>query len=103
ADGAIRRPYRNYLPYLVSKAGLAALTETLALEFAPTVQVNTVAPGTVLMPENAPPGLEEFIIKKAPLKRLGTPDDVAKMVLHLILHGDFQTGGFYAVDGGIGL
>jgi NAD(P)-dependent dehydrogenase (short-subunit alcohol dehydrogenase family) len=101
-DCSIRRPYTNYAPYLVSKAGLMALTEVLALELAPQVQVNAVAPGTVLLPHNEAPGQREQSIRRAPLKKIGSPDDVAAMVLHLIENGDFMTGGYYAVDGGAG-
>jgi pteridine reductase len=103
ADAAIRRPYRNYAPYLISKAGIAALTETLALELAPEVQVNTVAPGTVLMPEDASAGMRDAIVRRTPLKRIGSPGDVAAIVRHLVENGDFTTGGFFAVDGGAGL
>lgn len=103
ADTAVRRPYKGYVPYLVSKAGLVALTEALALELAPEVQVNAVSPGTVLLPENAPAALEAGIVRRTPLGRIGTPQDVAWMVLHLVKHGDFMTGGNYLVDGGSAL
>jgi pteridine reductase len=103
ADASVRRPYRDHLPYLVSKASLASLTEVLALELAPHVQVNTVAPGTVLLPPDSPPGLEQAIIRRTPLGRIGSPDDVAALVLFLIEHGDFMTGGTYAADGGVSL
>lgn len=102
-DCAIRRPYKNYLPYLVSKGGLVTLTEVLALELAPEVQVNCVAPGTVLLPENASDKMKEAVLRKSPLGRTGSPEDVAAMVLHLVKHGDFQTGGYHSVDGGAGI
>jgi NAD(P)-dependent dehydrogenase (short-subunit alcohol dehydrogenase family) len=101
-DCSIRRPYLNYAPYLVSKTGLVALTEVLALELAPHVQVNAVAPGTVLLPESEVPGQREQSIRRAPLKRIGNPADVASMVVYLVEHGDFMTGGYYPVDGGAG-
>jgi pteridine reductase len=103
SDCAVNRPYKNYLPYLVSKAGLVSLTRVLALELAPHVQVNTIAPGTVLMPEGADGGLESLILAKTPLKRIGTPEDVAKLVRFLVEDGDFATGGFFAMDGGAGI
>jgi pteridine reductase len=102
-DCAVRRPYKNYLPYLVSKGGLLTLTEVLALELAPEVQVNCVAPGTVLLPENASDKMKEAALKKSIVGHTGSPEDVAAMVLHLVKHGDFQTGGYYPVDGGAGL
>ncbi|MGI8907296.1 MAG: SDR family NAD(P)-dependent oxidoreductase [Candidatus Sumerlaeaceae bacterium] len=102
-DCAIRRPYRDFTPYIVSKAGLMALTESLALELAPHVQVNAVAPGTVLLPDNAPQ--EQYVqsLQRAPLKKIGSPGDVAAMVVYLVEHGDFMTGGYYSVDGGAGM
>lgn len=101
-DCAIRRPYRGFAPYLVSKAGLMALTEALALELAPGVQVNAVAPGTVLLPQNVTQAQHEQSIRRTPLMRIGAPEDVAATVLHLVQNGDFMTGGYYAVDGGAG-
>lgn len=103
ADGAIHRPYRRHLPYLVSKSALDAMTRVLALELAPAVQVNTVAPGTVLFADDQPPALREAIVRDTPLGRIGEPADVAAMVVHLVLHGDFITGAFVAVDGGVGI
>jgi pteridine reductase len=103
SDCAVRRPYRDFLAYIVSKAGLVSLTEMLALELAPQVQVNTVAPGTVLLPQSATAEELEQSIRRAPLKRLGSPEDVAAAVLYLIESGDFMTGGYYPVDGGAGI
>lgn len=103
ADCSVKRVYRNFLPYLVSKVALVGLTETLALELAPMVQVNTIAPGTVLLSEEASEILREQCIKRSPLKRLGTPEEVAALVRYLVCDGDFVTGGYYAVDGGAGI
>jgi len=102
-DCSIRRPYRGYLPYLVSKGALMTLTEVLALELAPHVQVNAVAPGTVLLPPDASEEQREQSIRRAPLKRLGSPGDIARMVRYLVEEGDWMTGGYYAVDGGAGM
>lgn len=102
-DAALRNPYRNYLPYLVTKAGLHALTEALALELAPEVLVNTVAPGTVLLPPDTTEPLERAIVRRTPLARIGTPDDIARAVRHLTLENNFQTGSTITVDGGAAL
>lgn len=103
ADTAVHRPYRNYAAYLVSKAGLAALTSVLALEFAPHVQVNTIAPGTVLFAEDFPETVRSAIVRRTPLQRIGSPEDIAAAVEYLIVSGDFITGAFLPVDGGSAL
>ncbi len=100
ADWSGIRPYVDYLPYCVSKAGVIGLTKALALDLAPTVQVNCVAPGPVLLPEDLTRDEREEIIAQTPLKRLGSPEDVAQAVLFLIEGSDFVTGAVYLVDGG---
>jgi pteridine reductase len=92
-------PFRNYLPYVVSKGALRHLMKVLALELAPTVRVNAVAPGTVLPPdEMAPPDVER-LVARLPLARRGAPEDVAEAVLYLASAG-FVTGQEILVDGG---
>jgi pteridine reductase len=103
ADAAVWRPYKGHLPYLISKAGLVTLTQILALELAPEVQVNAVAPGTVLLPDAHEPALAEAVTKLSPLRRVGTPEDVVALVLFLIEKGNFMTGGVHPVDGGAGM
>lgn len=99
-DWAGLRPYRHYLPYCVSKAGIVALTTCLAKALAPTVRVNCVAPGPVLPPEDYSAAERAQLAQLAPLKRLGAPEDVAHMVRFLIAEAEFSTGGVYLVDGG---
>lgn len=99
-DWAINRPYRNYLPYLVAKGGVHTLALTLAKELAPTIQVNTIAPGPVLFPDDFPADVKEREIAKTLLKREGSPDDIAKAVLFLLKDADFTTGSSISVDGG---
>lgn len=100
ADCNTRRVYRDFLPYLVSKAGIITLTEALALELAPEVRVNAIAPGTVLPPEDADMAFREKALNRSPLKTSGSPDDIAYMVGHLAAHGGFITGTVITVDGG---
>jgi NAD(P)-dependent dehydrogenase (short-subunit alcohol dehydrogenase family) len=100
ADWAGMRPYREYLPYCVSKAGVIALTQSLAQELAPAVQVNCIAPGPILLPEEIDEHEREKIIRATPLKRIGSPEDIVQTVLYLIEGTDFATGGTYLVDGG---
>jgi NAD(P)-dependent dehydrogenase (short-subunit alcohol dehydrogenase family) len=100
ADWAGERPYRNYLPYCVSKAGVIALTKALALELAPEVQVNAVAPGPVLLPERMTEAQKAKVIAGTPLKRIGSPEDIASAVIFLLEGSDFITGAVLPVDGG---
>ena len=100
ADWAGARPYKHYLPYCVSKAGVIAMTKALALELAPMVQVNAVAPGPVLLPEDVSAAEKRAIIAATPLHRIGSPEDVANAVVFLLEGSDFITGALLPVDGG---
>ena len=100
ADWAGERPYADYLPYCVSKAGVICLTKALAKALAPAVQVNAVAPGPVMPPEDLTPSEREAIVRATPLRRFGTPEDVARCVRFLVEEADFTTGAVYLVDGG---
>jgi NAD(P)-dependent dehydrogenase (short-subunit alcohol dehydrogenase family) len=100
ADWAGLRPYRGYIPYCVSKAGVICLTQALAKTLAPHVQVNCIAPGPMLLPEDMSENEIKEIIQGTPLKRIGSPEDIAKTVLFLIEGSDFITGATYHVDGG---
>ncbi|TMB12430.1 MAG: SDR family oxidoreductase, partial [Deltaproteobacteria bacterium] len=100
ADWAGERPYADYLPYCVSKAGVVSLTKALAKALAPAVQVNAVAPGPVMPPEDLTPSEREAIVRATPLRRFGTPEDVARCVRFLVEEADFTTGAVYLVDGG---
>lgn len=96
------RPLKNYVVYSVAKAGLAALTRSLARELAPEVRVNAVAPGPIVWPEDA--SFDEVsrqrIISHTLLKREGEPDDIAKAVLFLLAEATYVTGETIRVDGG---
>lgn len=100
ADWAGLRPYRNYLPYLIAKAGVVALTKTLALELAPEIQVNAIAPGPVLLPEGMSAGEVQALLRHVPLKRLGSPQDIAVTAAFLLEGSDYITGQILCVDGG---
>ncbi len=96
-----QRPLKGYLVYSVAKSGLAALTHALALELAPAVRVNAVAPGAIAWPEDGQfdPRERERIVASTPLARLGTPEDIAQAVQFLAT-APFVTGHMLAVDGG---
>ncbi len=92
-------PFKNYLPYVVSKGALRQLVRTLALELAPDVRVNAVAPGTVLPPETLSSAEVERLVARIPLGRTGGADEVAKAVVYLA-GASFVTGEEIVVDGG---
>jgi pteridine reductase len=90
----------NYSHYISAKAGLAMLTRSLALELAPKVRVNGVAPGTVLWSDAASEEEKRRVTSRIPLGRIGTPEDIARTVVFLTSGPDFITGQVLAVDGG---
>ena len=98
-DLSVWQPWRNFTAHAVGKAGLLALTRQLAVELAPTVRVNAVAPGLVLPPPHFSDELIQRYADRTLLGRWGSPDDVARTVLFL-LQADFITGEVITVDGG---
>jgi pteridine reductase len=100
ADWAAMRPYRHYLPYLVSKAGIICLTKALAKELAPGVQVNAIAPGPVLLPPEFTEKEKRAVRDATLVKRIGSPQDIVNAVVYLLEGGDFVTGHTLVVDGG---
>lgn len=103
-DVAAYQPWRGYLDHCTAKAGLAMATRALAVELAPAVRVNGVAPGTVAWPEDDERYAEGSptrvaILRAIPLGRIGEPDDIAQAVLFLARSG-FISGHTIAVDGG---
>jgi len=99
-DWSAERPYTGYLPYCASKAGLVALSKGLARALAPEVRVNAVAPGPVMLPEDMSEAEREVVLRRTPLQREGSPEDVARAVRFLVETADFTTGASLAVDGG---
>jgi pteridine reductase len=95
------RPLKGFALYSVAKAGLAALTRSLALELAPEVRVNSVAPGAIAWPEDGKfdNAERQRIVATTPLGRVGSPADIAQAV-HFLATADFVTGQTIAVDGG---
>ncbi len=99
ADIAGTRVWAEFIPYSVSKAGLLALTTGLAKALAPAVQVNAIAPGTVLLPDDTAPDERARAARRVPLRRLGSPADIARAAVYLA-ESDFVTGEILTVDGG---
>ena len=91
--------YKGYIPYYVSKAAVAALTESLALDLAPEILVNVIAPGPILAPPDLTPDENAKTIEATPLARWGGAEEIAKAVLFLV-ETDFVTGECIRVDGG---
>ncbi|MGA2410010.1 MAG: SDR family oxidoreductase [Candidatus Binataceae bacterium] len=99
-DWAGVRPYNNYLPYTVSKTGLIGLTRALAKALAPEVQVNCVALGPVMPPDDYDSAEIDSLRKATLTKTLGSPEDVARAVLFFCASTDFATGATLMLDGG---
>lgn len=95
------RPLRRYPVYSIAKAGLIMLTRSLARELGPHVRVNAVAPGPVLWPEDGlDQALQEDITSRTALKRMGSPEDVARACVFFATQAPYVTGQVLAVDGG---
>lgn len=99
-----KHPLKSHSIYSISKAGIAMLTKSLALELAPKVRVNGISPGAILWPTNET-GSEEIgqhhqkILNKVPLARLGSSEAIVETV-HYLLRCDYITGQIIKVDGG---
>lgn len=98
-DLSVWTPWPNLMAHAVGKAGLLALTHQLALELAPTIRANAVAPGPVLPPPNATESQAAASADRTLLERWGSPEDVAQAVKYLI-EADYVTGEVIRVDGG---
>ncbi|MGH7986334.1 MAG: SDR family NAD(P)-dependent oxidoreductase [Candidatus Acidiferrales bacterium] len=94
-----RPHYKGFIPYFVAKAAVIALTESFALELAPEILVNAIAPGPILAPPGLSPEENAKTIEATPLSRWGGAEEIAKAVLFLI-ETDFVTGECIRVDGG---
>lgn len=97
---AMGRPRRAFVPYLMSKSALHCMVEALALEVAPAVRVNAIAPGVVAWPDDAPLEERETYESRIPLARAGTPDDAARLVRSIIEDMPYVTGSVIRLDGG---
>ena len=99
-DILAERPWPAYWAYCASKAALWNLTLSLAKELAPDVTVNGIAPGVVEWPESYSPDDRENYLKRVPLRRAGSPWDVANLVDYLVSDGSYLTGQIIRLDGG---
>lgn len=99
ADLAGLETWPAYIPHGLSKAVVMQMTRALAKTLAPSVRVNAVAPGVIMLPEGWGADIGERLRRTTPLKRLGSPNDVVGAVVYL-LEADFVTGETIVVDGG---
>jgi len=90
----------DYMHYCASKAGVISLTRSLAKALAPRIQVNSVAPGTIVFPNERLDARRKRMLRSIPLQKAGRPEDIAEMVLFLATRSDFITGQVFVVDGG---
>jgi NAD(P)-dependent dehydrogenase (short-subunit alcohol dehydrogenase family) len=95
------RPWAEHAHYCASKAGVIMLTKALAKAFAPSITVNSVAPGVIRFDESDP--RIDRMIADTPAGRSGTADEVAEAVLYFLNASNFVTGQVIAVDGGLSL
>lgn len=95
------RPLAGHTLYCMAKAALVMATRSLAVELAPEVRVNAIAPGAILWPENeAADSVQQAILARTPLARTGTPEEIAATVCWLLCGATYTTGQVINVDGG---
>ena len=106
ADIHGERPLRGHAVYGMGKAALVHMTRALALDLAPEVRVNAVAPGAILWPEPDADGGDKddatkaALLARTPLQRLGTPGEIAEAVRWLLRDATYMTGQVLRLDGG---
>lgn len=98
-DLAVWEPWPDFTAHSVGKAALWALTQQLALELAPAVHVNAIAPGPVLPPPDYDAAQVERVASKTLKGRWGSPQDVVDAFLFLV-RATYITGEVIVVDGG---
>ena len=95
------RPLRDHAIYCMAKAALVMATRSLALELAPEVRVNAIAPGAILWAENeTSDAKQQAMLARTPLARTGTPAEVAEAVRWLLRDATYTTGQVIHLDGG---
>lgn len=99
-DGVEGKGYVRYPAYAASKAALTSLVYSWAKALAPNARANGIAPGVVLWPEDMPQLERDKYLKSVPLKRPGTPQDIAHAVWYLAEDAKYVTGTILRVDGG---
>jgi len=93
------RPWAEHVHYCASKAGVIMMTKALAKALAPVITVNSVAPGVISF--NDVDARTQAMIDATPMRRSGTPEEIADAVRFFLTGPDFITGQILAVDGGL--
>ncbi|RMH89032.1 pteridine reductase [Lysobacter pythonis] len=102
-DAYAERPRPGIGAHAASKAALAGVTRALAVELAPRVRVNGIAPGAILWPEDGiDPALQAQLLARTPLARAGSVEEVAEAVRWLLRDAGYLTGEILRLDGGRG-
>ncbi len=97
------RPIANHTVYCAAKAGLHALTRAFAIDLAPEIRVNGIAPGAILWPEGDAKLSDkerQQILDSIPLGHIGSPGDLVSAMLYLVSSGQYVTGQIMRIDGG---
>lgn len=102
-DIGAERPVSGYAHYSVSKAGLAMLVKAMAVELAPQVRTVGISPGHVVWPPAYSEAVREQLARRIPMKRVGTAEDIARLVRFLALEAPYVNGAIVPVDGGLGV
>lgn len=100
-DIGAERPPAGYAHYSMSKAAAAMLVKAFAVELAPEIRSVGISPGQVAWPEHFSAETRARLAARIPLRRVGTPEDVAKLVRFLALEAPYIHGEIIAVDGGL--
>lgn len=100
-DIGANNPVSGYAHYSVSKAGLVMLVKAMAVELAPAVRTVGVSPGQVAWPDDYSDAKRDRLMQRIPLKRVGDPEDIARLVRFLALEGHYLNGVVVPVDGGL--
>lgn len=93
-------PLKGFVAYNASKAALMEITATCAVDLAPRITVNAVAPGAVSWPEFYSEAQRAAMRQRIPLQRQGTPEECAAAVVFLVRDASYCTGQIIRVDGG---
>lgn len=99
-DAALRKPFRNYTHYMMSKGALLMMMQSLALELAPHVRCNGVGPGTISFPPDWTAEQKAHWLQRLPTRQAGTPEDIANAVVFLAQKASYVNGQMLCVDGG---